>query len=83
LILKDSISGNEEVGLVAAIQKLDDQYATAFNTGDAAAIASLYKDNAVILTPGAEMVKADWGARRGRRRGQRASARLCEAARPF
>jgi uncharacterized protein (TIGR02246 family) len=41
----------------AAIQKLDNQYAAAFNTGDAAAIASLYKDDAVLLTPGAEMVK--------------------------
>jgi uncharacterized protein (TIGR02246 family) len=43
----------------AAIQKLDDQYAAAFNTGDAAAIASLYKDDAVLLTPGAEKGKAD------------------------
>jgi uncharacterized protein (TIGR02246 family) len=45
----------------AAMQKLDNQYAAAFNTGDTAAIASLYKDDAVLLTPGAEVVqgKAD------------------------
>ena len=41
----------------AAIQKLDDQYAAAFNTGDASAIAALYKDDAVLLTRGTEMVK--------------------------
>ena len=40
-----------------AIQKLDDQYAAAFNTGDAAGIGSMYKDDAVLLTPGAEMVR--------------------------
>ena len=53
LALPVSASAQDRV----AIQKLDDQYAAAFNTGDAAAIASMYEDDAVLLTPGAEMVR--------------------------
>src|SRR4051794_11857510 len=41
----------------AAIQKLDDEFAAAFNRGDYAAIAAMYSEDATILPPGAEMVK--------------------------
>ncbi|WP_114948303.1 YybH family protein [Microvirga calopogonii] len=39
------------------IQSLNDQFARAFNTGDIATLASLYAEDAVILPPGAEMMK--------------------------
>ena len=41
----------------ATIQSLSDKFAQAFNTGDAAGVAALYTDEAVILPPGAEMMK--------------------------
>ena len=41
----------------AAIQSLNDRFVQAFNTGDAAAVAALYTEDAVILPPGAEMMK--------------------------
>jgi ketosteroid isomerase-like protein len=41
----------------ATIQRLNDKFAQAFNAGDAAAVAALYTDDAVILPPGAEMMK--------------------------
>ena len=41
----------------AAIQKLDDKWAAAFNKGDAAAVAAMYTDDAYVLPPGGEMVK--------------------------
>jgi uncharacterized protein (TIGR02246 family) len=41
----------------AAIQKLDDQWAAAFNKGDAAAVAAFYTDDAYVLPAGAPMVK--------------------------
>jgi len=40
----------------ASIQTLNDQFAKAFNTGDAAAVAAHYTGDAVVLPPGAEMV---------------------------
>jgi uncharacterized protein (TIGR02246 family) len=40
----------------AAIQKLDDQWAAAFNKGDAAAVAAMYTDDAYVLPAGAPMV---------------------------
>jgi uncharacterized protein (TIGR02246 family) len=40
----------------ATIQALNDQFAKAFNTGDAAAVAAHYTEDAVVLPPGAEMV---------------------------
>ena len=40
----------------ASIQTLNDQFAKAFNTGDAAAVAAHYTEDAVVLPPGAEMV---------------------------
>jgi len=40
----------------ATIQSLNDQFAKAFNTGDAAAVAAHYTEDAVVLPPGAEMV---------------------------
>ena len=51
----------------AAIQKLDDQWASAFNKGDAAAVAAMYTDDAYVLPAGAPMVhghadiQAFWG----------------------
>jgi uncharacterized protein (TIGR02246 family) len=41
----------------AIIQGLSDQFAKAFNAGDAAAVAALYTEDAVILPPGAELMK--------------------------
>ena len=40
----------------ASIQSLNDQFAKAFNTGDVAAVAAHYTEDAVVLPPGAEMV---------------------------
>ena len=41
----------------ATIQSLSDKFAQAFNAGDAAGVADLYTEDAVILPPGAEMMK--------------------------
>src|SRR4051794_14988442 len=41
----------------AVIQKLDDQFAAAFNGGDYAAVAAIYSEDAAILPPSAEMMK--------------------------
>ena len=41
----------------ASLQKLDDEWAAAFNKGDAAAIAAMYAANADVLPPGHDMVK--------------------------
>jgi uncharacterized protein (TIGR02246 family) len=41
----------------ATIQSLNDQFAKAFNTGDIASVATHYAEDAVVLPPGAEMVK--------------------------
>jgi uncharacterized protein (TIGR02246 family) len=41
----------------AAIQKLDDQWSKAFNTGDIAALGALYAKDAYLLPNGAKMVK--------------------------
>jgi uncharacterized protein (TIGR02246 family) len=40
----------------ATIQNLNDQFARAFNTGDIAAVAAHYTEDAVVLPPGAELV---------------------------
>src|SRR5262244_843824 len=40
-----------------AIQKLNDEWAAAFNKGDAGAIAALYTADSYVLPPGAPMVK--------------------------
>ncbi len=41
----------------AAIQSLNDSFAADFNSGNFAAVASHYTEDAVLLPPGAEMVK--------------------------
>jgi uncharacterized protein (TIGR02246 family) len=41
----------------AAIQKLDDDWAAAFNKGDAAAVAAMYAEDAYVLPPGHDIVK--------------------------
>jgi ketosteroid isomerase-like protein len=41
----------------ATIDKLNDGFAAAFNKGDAKAVGAMYGDNAVVLPPGAPMVK--------------------------
>ena len=41
----------------AAIQKLDDVWAAAFNKGNFAAVAAMYDDQAYVLPPGADMIK--------------------------
>ena len=42
----------------ASIQKLDDAWSAAFDKGDAAAIAAMYAEDAYVLPPGHDMVKA-------------------------
>jgi uncharacterized protein (TIGR02246 family) len=41
----------------AAIQKLNDEWTTAFNKGDSAAVAAMYAEDAYVLPPGADIVK--------------------------
>jgi uncharacterized protein (TIGR02246 family) len=41
----------------ATIEKLNDVWTTAFNKGDAAAVAALYTEDAYVLPPGSAMVK--------------------------
>jgi uncharacterized protein (TIGR02246 family) len=41
----------------ATIQKLEDAWGTAFNKGDAAAVAAMYTSDAYVLPAGAPMVK--------------------------
>ena len=41
----------------AAIQQLADQWAAAFNNGDAAAVAAMYTKDAYVLPAGGEMVQ--------------------------
>ena len=41
----------------ATIQKLSDRWAAAFNSGDAAAVATMYTEDAYVLPPGGPMVK--------------------------
>ena len=41
----------------ALIQKLDDEFAAAFNKGDYAAVAAMYAEDATLLPPGAPMMK--------------------------
>src|SRR5581483_10523797 len=41
----------------AAIQQLNDQWAAAYNKGDAAAVAAMYTSDAYLLPAGAPMVK--------------------------
>ena len=41
----------------AAIQKLNDEWAAAFNKGDAAALAGMYTSDAYVLPAGEGMVK--------------------------
>jgi uncharacterized protein (TIGR02246 family) len=45
----------------AAIQKLNDEWAAAFNKGDAAAVAAMYTTDAYVLPAGAEMVNGRAG----------------------
>jgi uncharacterized protein (TIGR02246 family) len=45
----------------AAIQKLNDQWAEAFNKGDAATLAAMYTSDAYVLPAGAPMVKGRAG----------------------
>jgi uncharacterized protein (TIGR02246 family) len=41
----------------AVVQRLDDQWAAAFNKGDAAALTAMYTDDAYVLPPGADLVQ--------------------------
>ena len=41
----------------AMIQKLNDDWCSAFKKGDAAAVAGMYAEDAYVLPPGADMVK--------------------------
>ena len=41
----------------ATIERLNAQFAEAFNRGDIAAVAAMYAEDAVLLPPGSDMVK--------------------------
>ena len=41
----------------AAIQKLNDAWTAAFNSGDSATVAAMYVEDAYVLPPGADIVK--------------------------
>ena len=41
----------------ATIEQLNEKFVAAFNKGDAAAVAAMYTEDAVVLPPGADMVK--------------------------
>jgi uncharacterized protein (TIGR02246 family) len=41
----------------AAIQKLNDAWAAAFNKGDGATVAAMYADDAYVLPPGSDMIQ--------------------------
>ena len=41
----------------AAVQKLNDAWTAAFNSGDSATIAAMYAEDAYVLPPGADIVK--------------------------
>ena len=41
----------------ATIEQLNEKFAAAFNKGDAAAVAAMYTEDAVVLPPGADMVR--------------------------
>jgi uncharacterized protein (TIGR02246 family) len=45
----------------ASIEKLNDAFTAAFAKGDAAALASMYAEDATLLPAGAEMVKGRAG----------------------
>ena len=45
----------------ATIQSVNDRFAEAFNKDDAAAVAALYTEDAILLPPGAEMVQGRGG----------------------
>ena len=41
----------------ATIERLNAEFAAAFNKGDAAAVAAMYAEDAVVLPPGADMIR--------------------------
>jgi uncharacterized protein (TIGR02246 family) len=41
----------------ATIEQLNEKFVAAFNKGDAAAVAAMYTEDAVVLPPGADMVR--------------------------
>jgi uncharacterized protein (TIGR02246 family) len=43
--------------MLQEMQKMADEWQAAFNKGDAATVASFYKDDAVVYPPGGDMVK--------------------------
>jgi uncharacterized protein (TIGR02246 family) len=51
------IAGPAAAQSKAMIQKEDDQWAAAFNKGDATALAAMYSEDAYLLPPGAEMMR--------------------------
>ena len=51
------IAGPAAAQSKAVIQKEDDRWAGAFNSGDATALAAMYAEDAYLLPPGAEMMK--------------------------
>jgi uncharacterized protein (TIGR02246 family) len=52
-----AMAGPARAQTAATIQKLDNAWSAAFNTGDAAAVAAMYADNAYVLPAGHDMVK--------------------------
>ena len=63
-----SVSGSALAQDKAAIQKLEDQFSNALNSGDAGAVAAIYSEEAYLLPPdtamveGRERIKEFWAA---------------------
>ena len=53
-----AISGSAVAQDKAAIQKLTDQLTTGLNSGDAAAVAAIYSEDAYLLPPNSAMVQS-------------------------
>lgn len=51
------IAGPAAAQSKAMIQKEDDKWSDAFNSGDATALAAMYSEDAYLLPPGADMMK--------------------------
>lgn len=57
LCLALAVADSAAAQTIATIQQLNDKWESAFNKGDAAAVAAMYTEDAYVLPPGGNMVK--------------------------
>jgi uncharacterized protein (TIGR02246 family) len=57
LCLGLAVAGSAAAQTIATIQQLNDKWESAFNQGDAAAVAAMYTEDSYVLPPGGNMVK--------------------------